>query len=303
MNTPARNPACNPACKWSTNLKQHGMNQHPAPYTREEIASLLAFYADAGLDFPVIDETNDRFKPVDPLPAVIKNTPSAAAQMPSANAAPPVAVSTAQPVVTDAQAAAMAETVAAAAVDLDQLAVAVNQFTGCSLKRSARNTVFEGGNRNSKLMIIQAAPTREDDASGSAFQGPHGALLHAMLEAIGMERNTDLYAGYCVPWCPPGGQQPTARHMQICAPFLFRQIALAAPDRVIVMGNSPAQMLFNSRQTILRMRGQWQTLNIAGRNIAALPMLPTSILLDEPMLKRNTWIDLLSLKDHLAAAH
>lgn len=279
------------------------MNQPPPAYTKQELASLLAFYAEAGLDFPVSDEPIDHFAAT-PDTSPTGNTEASSAAPPTRQAAPqqPMAAP-ATAVIPDTQAIALAETTAAAAADLDQLADAIARFDGCNLKRNARTTVFEGGNRAASIMVIQEAPAREDDAAGIAFQGPHGVLLGAMLSAIGLDSATDIYAGYCVPWCPPGGQQPSALHMQICAPFLRRQIELAAPSHLIVMGNAPAQMLFETRQTILRMRGKWQPVQIGERAIAALPLLPTSILLDEPMLKRNTWLDLLSLRDHLAAAH
>lgn len=278
------------------------MSQDPPTYSREELASLLAFYADAGLDFPIVAEPADSFQAVEPPKAIVAHrdaapTPSSRMQ------APPQTAAVAAPVVPDSNAVAMAETVAAAANDLDQLAAAAAQFDGCNLKRSARSTVFEGGNRAAKLMLIQSMPTREDDAAGMAFQGPEGSLLNAMLAAIGLERDRDIYVGYCVPWCPPGGQEPSAINMQICAPFLRRQLALAAPDHIIITGTLPTQMLLNSRQSLPRLRGQWHTLAVNGREVPALPMMALSRLLDEPGFKRQSWIDLLSLKDKLAGAH
>lgn len=278
------------------------MSHNPAPYSREQLASLLAFYADAGLDFPVMAEAADFFQPVEPPQSVAALRPQLPAAQTRAATRTPDPVSAA-PVVPDSNAIALAETAAAAAQDLDQLAATVARFDGCNLKRSARSTVFEGGNRAARLMIIQSQPSREDDAAGAAFQGPEGVLLQAMLAAIGLDRDRDIYVGYCVPWCPPGGQEPSAINMQICAPFMRRQLALAAPDHVIIMGTGPAQMLLNSRRPIPHLRGQWHTLTVAERAVPALPMLTTSYLLDEPAFKRQTWQDLLSLKDTLEAAH
>lgn len=278
------------------------MSQNPAPYSREQLASLLAFYADAGLDFPVVADAADSFQPVEPPKSVAALRQPSPETQPRPQSTMVPATTAATPVVPDSNAIALAETVAAAAQDLDQLAAAVAQFDGCNLKRSARSTVFEGGNRAAKLMIIQSQPSREDDAAGAAFQGPEGVLLHAMLAAIGLDRDRDIYVGYCVPWCPPGGQEPSAINLQICAPFMRRQLALAAPDHVIIMGTGPAQMLLNSRRPIPHLRGQWHTLTVAERAVPALPMLATSYLLNEPAFKRQMWQDLLSLKDKLQAA-
>lgn len=278
------------------------MSENPAPYSREELASLLAFYGDAGLDFPVVAEAVDSFQAVEPpksVSALRQPAPAAQARPPTNT---PAGAPSAAPVVPDSNTIALAETVAAAAHDLDQLAAAVAQFDGCNLKISARSTVFEGGNRAAKLMIVQSQPSREDDAAGAAFQGPEGALLHAMLAAIGLDRDRDIYVGYCVPWCPPGGQEPSAINMQICAPFVRRQLALIAPEHVIVMGTGPAQLLLNSRRPIPHLRGQWHALTIAQREVPVLPMHATAHLLNQPAFKRQTWQDLLSLKDKLEAA-
>ena len=79
-------------------------------------------------------------------------------------------------------------------------------------------------------------------------------------------------------------------------PFLRRHIELAAPDFVVLMGNTPCQALLG-RQGILRMRGQWA--EVLGK--PALPMTHPAYLLRTPEAKREAWADLLSLKSRMGS--
>ncbi|MBX9726797.1 MAG: hypothetical protein K2X09_05990, partial [Rickettsiales bacterium] len=87
-----------------------------------------------------------------------------------------------------ASAIAEARALADAANDLTQLEAAVRGFTGCSLKKTATNTVFAGGVAQSRLMFIGDAPGAEEDRAGVPFSGPSGQLLDTMLGFIGLNR-------------------------------------------------------------------------------------------------------------------
>ena len=46
---------------------------------------------------------------------------------------------------------------------LESLHQAVLNFSGCALKRTAKNTVFSDGNPNSEIMLLGEAPGEEED--------------------------------------------------------------------------------------------------------------------------------------------
>lgn len=263
-------------------------------YTREELASLLAFYADSGLDFPIGDANADRFDAPKPEK---KDTPTAPTASSATNSAPrqptPQQQSKAVP---DDEAIRLAETAAAAARTLEELYAAVHSFDACALKRTARTTVFESGARGASLMVIMQAPTREDDGAGAGFQGPSGILLQAMLNAIGLDRDRDCYGGYCVPWRTPGDQPPNPRHMAIYRPFLDRQIELAKPKMILSMvGDGAARFLFQSNKGLVGLRGEVRNL----KGVRAVVTFAPSFLLNEPLQKRNAWSDLKMLRTAL----
>jgi DNA polymerase len=282
--------------------------------TVEEIHSLLRFYAESGLDFPISDVALDRFEAApepkraesDAAPANSKSTdPHEPALMEMdprkrvKDAPRPIAQADTAVTLPTEEVIAKAIALADVASDLDALKQAVETFEGCNLKRSARSTIFEGGKRGAKLMIIGGAPTGIDDNAGSAFSGPNGLLLEKMLSAIGLSRHDDVYISYCVPWSPPGNSAPTPLHLDMCAPFLARQIQLAKPELILLLGNGAARHILKTRQTIMQARGKWTML--PNFDIEAIATFDPAMLINQPRLKRNAWLDLLSLKAKLAA--
>jgi len=258
--------------------------------TRGELESLLRFYAESGLDFPLADEAEDRFE------AVTAPAPKAAnPQSVPAAAAPPARA----PSMPDADAIALAQKVAAQAETLDDLRKAVEAFDGCNLKLTARNTVFEGGTRGAALMAIADAPGRDDDASGEALTGPEGQLFDRMLAAIGHSRD-DCYLGFAVPWRVPGNGAPSPLQASICKPFIDRQIELARPRFVVLFGNAAARILLATPDNILQIRGTWKTVRItSGFEVPAIATLHPRFLLEQPAQKRFAWADLLMIRDRL----
>lgn len=294
------------------------MSEDTTEMTREEISSLLRFYQESGLDFPVSDGVINRFEVGETPPVAAAPQNNAQADNSSINGvadpnapetiemdprkrkaedARPVAPASNNVTMPSDEVVAQAIAAAEAAQDLDTLKTAVESFEGCNLKRSARSTVFEGGKRGARLMLIGGCPSREDDVSGTALSGPDGILLEKMLGAIGLSRHDDVYHGFCVPWSPPGGSAPTPLHLEICAPFLAKQIKLAAPQIVIVMGNVAARHVFQSKQTVVQLRGKWTTLPNFG--IDAMAMFDPAMLRAQPRMKRGAWTDLLAIKSKL----
>lgn len=290
-----------------------------ADLTREQIKSLLRFYQESGLDFPVGDAAVNRFEAVEEP----KSTADISTEVNQAEAgkqsnphapesiemdprkrqaeAPqrPVAVPASDVTIPNGAVVEKAAETAEAAKNLDALRTSVETFDGCNLKRSARSTVFEGGTRGAPLMVIGGTPSRDDDVSGAAFSGADGALLEKMLLAIGLSHRTDVYFGFCVPWSPPGNSAPTPLHLELCAPFLARQIQLAKPKIVVVLGNVAMRHVFQTKQTIMQARGKWTVL--PDFDVPAIAICDPAMLRAQPRLKKGAWYDLLSVKDKLSA--
>ena len=62
-----------------------------------------------------------------------------------------------------------------------------------------------GGEAGAPLMLLTAWPEIDDQRDGVLFSGPAGALLDAMLRAIGLTRDQCYVASLAVTR-PPGGR-------------------------------------------------------------------------------------------------
>ena len=205
------------------------------------------------------------------------------------------------PVPPDADALAMAQSAAAGARDLDALSRAVAGFQGCNLRRSARQAVFEGGARGAALMLVGAAPSRDDDQNAAAMSGIDGIVLDKMLGAIGLDRDRHAYIGFCVPWAVPGGEPPTPHHVRICAPFIARQIELAGPAIVVALGNTAARHLMAETRPVTRLRGTWAEKRFGDHAARVTAIYDPAFLRAQPRMKRHAWLDLIALKARLSA--
>lgn len=195
-----------------------------------------------------------------------------------------------------------AHALASAAQDLGALGRAVQGYGGCALRAAARNTVFLAGAENAPILVIGGHPDKADDDSGLPFSGPAGALLDAMLGAIGLSRSAQVMLGHLVFWRPPGDRSPTAGEIALCLPFLERAIALLAPKLIVLCGALAGQSLLRSDASLLQMRRRIHAYSATnGTSIDALVIHNPVYLLRRPQEKPLAWQDLQLMEARLEA--
>jgi uracil-DNA glycosylase len=268
---------------------------------------LLAWYLAAGADEAVADVPNDRFaeearrrQPLPP-PAAAAPRPVTIAPSPAAVPARPASAPPRLGPDSPAVAIAAAREAAAGAATLDELQAAISQFEGCTLRQTATNTVFADGVPQSRIMFIGEAPGADEDRIGRPFVGVSGQLLDRMLATIGLDRTRNAYITNVLFWRPPGNRKPSDAEIAICRPFVDRHIALIDPLLIVLVGGTASAALLPGSAGITRIRGQWVKLDVNGlpRPVQAIPMYHPSFLLRSPERKRESWIDLLSIKSKL----
>ncbi|HEY4115435.1 MAG TPA: uracil-DNA glycosylase [Rhizomicrobium sp.] len=192
--------------------------------------------------------------------------------------------------------------IAAACQSLAELKAALESFEGCTLKKSAINTVFADGNPDARLLFIGEAPGFEEDKSGLPFVGRAGKLLDKMLAAIGLDRTT-AYIINVLPWRPPENRNPEATEVAKCIPFMRRHIELHAPDLIVLLGAVAARHVLGRTDGIMQMRGKWLEYHVQGRMIPVMPTLHPAYLLRQPAHKKLAWRDLLQVDDRIKGFH
>ena len=279
--------------------------QDPGDISAQSALEILRWYqamgvdeaiSEAPLDWSTLKESSKFLPKPSPAP---RKAPARPAAPPSP---PPMAPPAQKPGGRSAlpAAALAAREIAAKATDLESLERAVAVFDGCALKRTAKNLCFARGNPEARLMLIGEAPGRDEDLSGKPFVGRAGQLLDRMLAATGMTSD-DVYITNVVYWRPPGNRTPTPQEVQACQPFLERQIELAEPEIIVLLGGAAAKQMLATEQGIMKLRGKWKSIKVADRPIKTLATLHPAFLLRNPVSKRLAWRDLLTVQAALEA--
>ena len=268
------------------------MNEVETPESLRALEGLLRWYAAMGADALVDEVAHDRFVTPQPAPR----------EGPSPRSMPPGRVEAPRGVAVPASADALAreaQASAAAARDLDDLAARLAALPGQGLPANLGRMVLAGGTPGARVMLVAGAPEEDDIRAGSAFAGERGALLDAMLRAIGLDRGS-VYLANLIPWRPPGARAPTPLELSLCLPFARRHVALAAPEIVVCLGERAAQPLLGKSEPLSRLRGRWLTFEGEATTVPSLVTFSPDYLLLQPLQKRRAWADLQMIAAALA---
>ncbi|MBI1979465.1 MAG: uracil-DNA glycosylase, partial [Elusimicrobia bacterium] len=106
----------------------------------------------------------------------------------------------------------------------------------CSLSQSRTQIVVDRGNPKAKIFVIGEAPGENEDLQGKAFVGRAGKLFDKVMESVGLDTNQDMLIGNVAKCRPPENRAPRQEEAAACMPFLMRQIELAQPNVILLLG-------------------------------------------------------------------
>ena len=115
-------------------------------------------------------------------------------------------------------------------------ALILSACTRCALSESRTHIVVDRGNPEAKVFFIGEAPGENEDLQGEAFVGRAGRLLDEMLKEIGFDTNRDALIANIVKCRPPENRAPHPEEAAACLPFLKKQIELADPRLIVLLG-------------------------------------------------------------------
>ena len=138
---------------------------------------------------------------------------------------------------------------------LEELAQIASVCTACRLSETRTNVVFASGRIDAQVMVVGEGPGRQEDEQGLPFVGRSGRLLIEMLTEVGITRD-DVYIANVVKCRPPENRDPRQDEIEMCKPFLRRQIELVDPRVVITVGNFSSKLLLQTTIGITRLRGK-----------------------------------------------
>jgi DNA polymerase len=100
------------------------------------------------------------------------------------------------------------------------LRAAVLKCTRCPLHATRTQGVLGVGPKRADWLVIGEAPGAEEDRRGEPFVGQAGQLLDKMLQAIGLDRRTNVYIANVLKSRPPGNRDPKPEEVAACLPYL-----------------------------------------------------------------------------------
>lgn len=175
--------------------------------------------------------------------------------------------------------------------DLDALNNIVSSCTKCPLAQTRTKTVFGTGNPESRLVFVGEAPGRDEDLQGKPFVGRAGQLLTDIIEKGMKLQRSDVYICNVLKCRPPENRNPLPSEVELCEPYLIRQLEIIRPRVICALGTYAAQTLLKTLESIGRLRGRWHFYH-------GIPLRATyhpAYLLRNPADKRKTWEDVLEV--------
>jgi DNA polymerase len=243
--------------------------------TQAHAASVLQWWADAGVDVVVGEEPRDWLRPL-PNAAALADAPAAA----SAASAPAVLP---------------LETTEELPGQLDMFQAYLRSSEALSYASPSAPRVCPSGNPASGLMILTDMPTSDDCSANTLLSGEAGRLFDRMLAAIGRDRNSVYLAALSCLRSPDG--RFTTGSAQSCATLARHHIGLAEPRALLLLGDAVSKALLGLPMP--QARGRWHEVAVYGGTVRALVTIPPTYLLNQPAAKRQVWDDLQLLMEEV----
>jgi len=165
---------------------------------------------------------------------------------------------------------------------LDDLRHAAAGCTACDLYERATQTVFGEGPARATVMLVGEQPGDREDVEGRPFVGPAGKLLDRALEDAGIDRRRVFITNAVkhFSWVARGKKRlhkkPKVTQIDACRPWLDAEIEKVAPEIIIALGATAAQVLFGRDFRVTKQRGAPVPSNLAP--VALATVHPSSIL-------------------------
>jgi uracil-DNA glycosylase family protein len=154
-----------------------------------------------------------------------------------------------------------AESFVPATRSLPVLRDAITACRGCTLYTHATQPVFGEGPTTARIVMVGEQPGDAEDLAGRPFVGPAGRLLDDALAAAEIVRD-DVYVTNAVKhfkFTPRGKRRihdkPTRYEVAACKPWLAAELAVLAPQILVVLGATAAQALLGAAFRVTKSRG------------------------------------------------
>ena len=177
----------------------------------------------------------------------------------------------------------------------EELKNACENCQKCELCQTRTNVVVGVGNPNAEVMFIGEGPGENEDLQGEPFVGRAGKLLDKMLDAVDLDRYTNIYIANIVKCRPPKNRDPKPEEQEQCIDWLRAQVRLIRPKVIVCLGRIAAAKIIKPDIKITKEHGMW----FEKGGILMMPMLHPAALLRDPRKKPEAFQDFITLREKL----
>ena len=179
---------------------------------------------------------------------------------------------------------------------LEQVAGEARACRKCGLCETRTNAVPGVGSAKSGIVFVGEAPGADEDRRGEPFVGRAGELLTRIIEAMDKERlipgmpltRDTVYICNVLKCRPPENRNPLPHKVEMCSPYLHRQLDALKPRVICCLGKFAAELLLGVKGTIANLRGRIYRYRGAKLIVTYHP----AALLRNPGYKRPLWDDM-----------
>ncbi len=185
---------------------------------------------------------------------------------------------------------------------VEEIADEVQGCTGCSLSAKRIIPVPGGGGRKVVIFIVGSWLTGiegERLPESTIFGVEEDAMVARMLSAIHIKRE-EAFVTNLIKCGIPSSVQPVAENIIACSSYLHRQIAAVDPDIICTMGMIASRIFLDIPRSLSQLRGKFYAISTINKK--EIPLLPTyhpTFLLQNPEMKKATWVDLQLIEKEL----
>ena len=180
-------------------------------------------------------------------------------------------------------------------MDFEELKQECLSCQKCGLCETRTNVVFGMGNPNTEVMFIGEGPGKNEDEQGLPFVGRSGKLLDQYLEAVDLDRNTNIFIANIVKCRPPQNRDPLPEEKEACLPWLRQQFQMIHPKIVVCLGRIAAQQIIKPDFAVTKEHGQF----FEKDGVWFMGTLHPAALLRNPSSKPAAFADFVALREKI----
>ena len=189
------------------------------------------------------------------------------------------------------------------AVLLESIIKEIKTCKICRLSRTRTNAVPGEGDINAEIMFVGEGPGYHEDVQGRPFVGQAGKVLDNLLKDIGLERKK-VFITNIVKCRPPENRDPQPDEINLCIPYLLKQIEIIQPSVICTLGRFAFAEIMERKVFISSEHGRpfkTQSTNRIGAGINVFPLYHPAATLHQPNLLSALKEDFVKLHDFLTS--